>query len=560
MGRPFEGFPVHCCRASIPVTDDAMIPPHANGTNPRLDTAQAGVVDALPIVLWTIGPDGRVGHLNTAARDYTGLDDASEFERAVHPDDLTALRERWMSTLLRAEPHEGHSRLRRASDGSWRWHIVRVQPIRQTDDTVAYALGTAVDDHERHTLVQANQALMASEQRAWRAAEDAARMKDEFLAALGHELRTPLNAIAGWTSLLKRGISGAEAARAIEVIERNSQVQRDLIARMLDASRILSGHVRLDLQVLFLEDEVALAVESIRSEAEARGLSIRMDVTTPGMAVNADPARLQQVLGHLLDNAIRFTPHGGELLVRQWHRDGFVHLAVSDTGSGIAPGLLAGVFDRFRAGDAAAAHRHGGLGLGLSIVRHLLQMHGGQVEAASDGPGLGATFTFSLPVVETERDGDVTAPAGTRAAEDTTTLRGLSILVIEDDPDSREMLSVLLENVGAVPVAAATVGEGLRLLGDLEIDVVLSDIGMPGRDGFDLIRALRAFPNPRVQHAPALAVTAFSRDEDRERILAAGFDAHVGKPVEPRELFAAIGDAARRRGDRTAPATVAPEP
>jgi CheY-like chemotaxis protein len=312
---------------------------------------------------------------------------------------------------------------------------------------------------------------------------------------------------------------------------------------MLDASRILSGHVRLDLQVLFLEDEVVLAVESIRSEAEARGLSIRMDV-----------------LAHLLDNAVRFTPHGGQILVRQWHEDGFVRLAVTDTGSGIAPALLPAVFDRFRAGDAAAAHRHGGLGLGLSIVRHLVQMHGGRVEAASDGPGLGATFTIAFPVVEIESDGEMTVPAGTRATDDTTSLRGLSILVIEDDPDSREMLSVLLENVGAVPVAAATVGEGLRLLGDLEIDVVLSDIGMPGRDGFDLIRALRAFPNPRVQHAPALAVTAFSRDEDRERILAAGFDAHVGKPVEPRELFAAIGDAARRRGGRATPASDAPGP
>jgi signal transduction histidine kinase len=532
-----------------------MSPPQEKGTfPPSFDTAQAAVVDSLPLILWTVGADGHVEHLNATARGYTGLDDPADFERAVHPDDLAALRERCMGVVRRGEPADGRCRLRRESDGTWRWHAVRILPARLADGAVSHAVGTALDDHERHTLVQANQALLASEQRAWRTAEDAARMKDEFLAALGHELRTPLNAIAGWTSLLKRGISGAEATRAIEVIERNSQLQRDLIGRMLDASRILSGHVRLDLQVLFLEDEVALAVESIRSEAEARGLSIRMDVTTPGMAVNVDPARLQQVLGHLLDNAVRFTPHGGQILVTQWHQGGFVHLAVSDTGSGIAPALLPGVFDRFRAGDAAAAHRHGGLGLGLSIVRHLVQMHGGQVEAASDGPGLGATFTISLPVVEAGIDGEAAAPAGTRAVEDTTTLRGLSILVIEDDPDSREMLSVLLENVGAVPVAAATVGEGLRLLGDLEIDVVLSDIGMPGRDGFDLIRALRAFPNPRVQLAPALAVTAFSRDEDRERILAAGFDAHVGKPVEPRELFAAIGDAARRRSGRNAPA------
>jgi len=312
--------------------------------------------------------------------------------------------------------------------------------------------------------------------------------------------------------------------------------------------------------VIFLEDEVALGVKSIRPEAEARGLSIRIDITAPQMAVNGDTARLQQVLGHVLDNAVRFTPHGGEILVRLWHQAGFVHLAVSDTGSGIPPALLPMVFDRFRAGDAAAAHRHGGLGLGLSIVRQLVQMHGGHVEAASDGPGQGATVTIALPIVETDSEDEVVAATGSRSAEDATTLRGLSILVIEDDPDSREMLSVLLENVGAVSVAAASVGEGLRLLGDLEIDVVLSDIGMPGRDGFDLIRALRAFPNPRVQHAPALAVTAFVRNEDRNRILAAGFDAHVCKPVEPRELFAAIREAVRRRGDRAASRADAPNP
>ena len=399
-----------------------MSPTQARGTSSPFDATQATIIEALPMIVWAVGADGQVAYLNAATREYTGLHHAADFERAVHPDDLSALRERCMAAVRRGEQHDGRYRLRRAVDDASRWHTVRVLPMRDTDGTIAYALGIAVDDHERHTLVQANQALLASEQRAWRAVEDTARMEDEFLAALGHELRTPLNAIAGWTSLLKRGISGAEAARAIEVIERNSQVQRDLIGRMLDASRILSGHVRLNTQVIFLEDEVALGVESIRPEAEARGLSIRIEHRLPPqMAVNGDPARLQQVLGHVLDNAVRFTPHGGEILVRLWHQAGFVHLAVSDTGSGIPPALLPVRLRTLSRRRRRGAHRHGGLGLGLSH-RPAVGADARRTGArpTSDGPGQGATGHHRA------------ARSSRQTAEDEVTCRQRGLQVAED--------------------------------------------------------------------------------------------------------------------------------
>jgi PAS domain S-box-containing protein len=538
-----------------------MIPPHALPQSrpvrpPRANEVSAEwfgpLAHALPILIWTVDKDGQTDFLNTEAREYTGLDDASDFERAVHPDDLEGTRERAATSRTSGGRVEGRSRIRRARDGAWRWHSVRLVPLIDEDGLVIGAIGAAVDDHDRHTLVQANQELLASEQRARRAAEDAGRMKEEFLSALGHELRAPLNAIAGWASLLKRGLPGDEAARAIDIIERNSQAQRELIDGILDASRVLSGHARLELRTVYAEDALNHAVEVRKPEAEARGLTLDVALTSPRRPLTGDAARLHQVFALLLDNAVKFTPSGGRIDVRLWHDRHLVHVEVRDTGSGLSPAFLPFVFDRFRTADAAGS-RPGGLGLGLALVRQLVQLHGGEVEARSDGPGRGSTFTLSLPTLELAADGgDEPVPDESRLTQDVTApIRGLSILIIEDDADSREMLSVLLENVGAVPVAAATVGEGLRLLGDLEIDVVLSDIGMPGRDGFDLIRTLRSFPNPRVQHAPALAVTAFTRKEDRERILAAGFDAHVAKPVEPRELFAAIADTVRRRQSRT---------
>ena len=505
------------------------------------------LADSLPIKVWAATPEGDLDYVNETWRRYTGGLDVEDWPRAVHPDDVAALQERGTLSLSRREPYEARCRLRRASDGTWRWHSIRAVPISDPAGVPIRWLGALVDEHELRMLMEQNQALLASEQRARQAADDAARMKDEFLATLGHELRTPLNAITGWTSLLKRGgLSPEDTVRAIEVIDRNALAQRHLIDELLDVSRVISGHVRLDLQPVFVEDIVAQAVDAIGPVADGKGLQIETAIEPIGQPVIGDPVRLQQVVSNLLGNAIKFTPSGGSVTVRVARVGDEVRISVRDTGVGIPPAFLPIVFDRFRQAESASVRRFGGLGLGLSIVRQIVHMHGGRVEAASEGEGRGAEFTVTLALDGVPSESSATGPGRPNDAGPSP-LRGLSILIIEDDPDSREMLSVLLENVGAIPVAAATVSEALRLLGDLEVDVVLSDIGMPERDGFDLIRALRSFPNPRVRHAPALAVTAFTRAEDRERILAAGFDAHVSKPVEPLELFRAIADVNQRR-------------
>lgn len=506
------------------------------------------LADALPILVWAASPEGVLDYANDAWRRYSGSVDAADWLRAVHPDDAPRLEARWNEAVQRRERFEGHARLRRAHDGQHRWHAVTAVPIAAPHGALVRWVGAFIDDHELRMLVEANQHLLASEQKARQAAEEAGRTKDEFLATLGHELRTPLNAITGWTTLLRRAdLDAAARQRAVDVIERTAEAQRRLLDELLDMSRIIAGNIRLDRQRVSIGDVLAQAVDSIRPIAEARHQQVALRLDDAPATLSGDAARLQQVFANLLSNAVKFTPEHGHIAATLVNAGDHVSVHVTDDGIGIAPGFLPHVFDRFRQAPAAGRPA-GGLGLGLSIVRQIVDLHGGRVSADSAGDGQGATFTVTLPLDATPgATQDSSIPAPQVADSPPSTLRGLSMLIIEDDPDSREMLSVLLENAGAVPVAAASVTEALRLLGDLEIDVVLSDIGMPERDGFDLIRSLRTFSNLRVRRAPAIAVTAFARQEDRDRILGAGFDAHVSKPVEPAELFVTIAEVVQAR-------------
>ncbi len=378
----------------------------------------------------------------------------------------------------------------------------------------------------------------------------AARLVDELLSALVQDLRVPLNALTGWTGLLGRGDLGpAEATRAIEVIERNAELLRHRLDSLLDASRVLSGQVVLTRAPIDLEDVVIAAVDLVRPAAEARGLTVVVRVGPERHTMAGDAPRLREAFTRLLDNAITFTPGGGRVSVSLDREADRLRVCIADTGVGIAPDLVAGLFDRFR-GTSANGPTPAGPGLGLPLVRRLVELHGGDVRAVSAGDGKGAEFIVSLPAATANASDTLVAPPtnGVERLEGVAPqIRGLATLVIEDDDDSREMLSVLLENAGAVPVPAATVADALRLLGDLEIDIVLSDIGMPGRDGYDLVRALRAFPNPRVQQAPAVAVTAHASGVDRARIIGAGFDAHVSKPIEPAELLRTMAAVVARR-------------
>ncbi|HYD01641.1 MAG TPA: ATP-binding protein [Phycisphaerales bacterium] len=383
-------------------------------------------------------------------------------------------------------------------------------------------------------------------------AERVGRMKDEFLATLSHELRTPLNAIAGWVNLMQRGVLSAEdQAKAVETIARNTKAQRQLIEELLDMSRIISGKVRLDPQPVDVALLVRNAVDSVRPTAEAKGLTLTFDIVAdsePIGYVNADGARLQQSVWNLLTNAIKFTAQGGTVAVFMGRRGQEVQISVTDTGAGIAPEFLPFVFDRFRQGDSSSRRSHGGLGLGLSIVKQLIEMHGGRVAAHSRGPGRGSTFSMSIPVGGAAATPFVTAGIGTglprhRAAPSKQilpVLRGVNVLIVEDDEDGRFLLKRHLEEARATVLSSASVSEARRMLSTRPVDVLLSDIAMPGEDGHDLIRWVRSADDARLRNLPAAAISAFARPEDRARSLATGFDAHIAKPCDPEDLTAVV--------------------
>jgi signal transduction histidine kinase/ActR/RegA family two-component response regulator len=385
-------------------------------------------------------------------------------------------------------------------------------------------------------------------------AEEANRLKDEFLGVVSHELRTPLNAILGWTRLA--GLSheaGVDRQQALAAVDRNARALTRLVDDLLDVPRIMTGKLALELQPLDLVANVQSAVEAIRPAAQAKDISVQLRSDVASATIEADSHRLQQVFGNLLSNAVKFTSRGGRIDVGIAKTTEHYVVTVGDTGVGIRADFLPFVFERFRQADSSTSRTYGGLGIGLSIVRHLVEMHGGRVTAASDGIGRGSTFTVELPVV--------TAAVLPRASEPMTDagtlgeLRGLRLLVLDDDRDSREVLSALLQSSGASVTEVATVAEALKVLSHSATlyDAILADIGMPGEDGYAFIAGLRAAPDARLRALPVVAVTAYASRGDRTRALAAGFDAHVAKPVSPAALGEALlqSVAARRRAMRT---------
>ena len=369
---------------------------------------------------------------------------------------------------------------------------------------------------------------------------EANRLKDEFLATLSHELRTPLNAILGWTRLLRgKALPASGIDAALEKVERNAQMQARLVEDLLEVSRITSGKLRLDTRPLDLVALVNTSIESIRPTAEARGVTIEREFTLPTMPSAGDPDRLQQVIWNLLSNAVKFTPSGGRVKISLDRQRDTDVLTVADTGLGIEPSFLPSVFDTFRQADASATRSHGGLGLGLAIVRHLVEVHGGTVTAASEGRDRGATFTVTLPV-RTALPAE--APAAGERHEDPVRgdlLRGYSIVVVDDEPDTRELLQSALEAAGAEVRPAASADEALVLCRAQTPDAIVSDIAMPGRDGYSLMRDLRAPAGP-TRPRVAVALSAYAAPRDRERSAEAGFHTHIAKPVDPGELVHAI--------------------
>jgi PAS domain S-box-containing protein len=411
-------------------------------------------------------------------------------------------------------------------------------------------LAAIADITDRKVLEQRREELLESERYARTESERVGRMKDEFLATLSHELRTPLNAIMGWTHLLRRGGSPADLAQGLDTIERNARAQAQLIEDLLDMSGIVSGKVRLELSKLDLAPVIHAAVDAVRPSAEVKGLRLETIIDPLAGSVKGDAARLQQVIWNLLTNAIKFSSRGGLVQVVLHRSDANLELSVTDTGKGISPEFLPHVFERFRQADSSSTRRHGGLGLGLAIVKQLVEMHGGIVAATSLGEGQGATFTIQLPMILAETDDD-TAPARSRANGETLPidqepcdLTGVQVLVVDDEPDARTLVSRLLDECGAAVTPASSTAEALERLQNGRFDVLVCDIGMPGEDGYTLIRKARALAAEQGGKVPAIALTAFARSKDRVRAMLAGYNVHLAKPVEPQELIATVASLA----------------
>jgi signal transduction histidine kinase/DNA-binding response OmpR family regulator len=413
---------------------------------------------------------------------------------------------------------------------------------------------------ERKQAEEERARMLVREQAARAEAEAANRTKDEFLATLSHELRTPLTAILGWSHLLKTNkFDEQSVTRALETIERNARSQSQLIDDLLDVSRIITGKLRLDVHPVELVTIMEAAIDSARPAADAKGIQFEVTLDKSASSVMGDASRLQQVVWNLFTNAVKFTPEGGRVSVRLQQVDAHAEVTVSDTGQGINPQFLPFIFDRFRQADGSTTRKHGGLGLGLAIARHLVEMHGGTITAYSDGINQGATFTVQLPLrtasrnYDLEMDGSSPTDGGSssssderRSFQDFPDLDGLRVLVVDDEPDTRVLIATVLARCGAEVRSCESAAEALQQFQGWLPDFLVSDIGLPEEDGYSLIKKVRELDG-RDGQMPALALTAYASPEDRVRVLSAGFQMHLAKPVEPEELVTVIANLAGRR-------------
>src|SRR5262245_23132532 len=397
----------------------------------------------------------------------------------------------------------------------------------------------------RLSLLEKVQRFLAREQDARRSAEDANRLKDEFLSNVSHELRTPLTAINGWALMLRAGrLDSAQSQRALETIVRSARSQTQLIDDLLDISRIIAGKMRLNVAQLMLGAVINAAIDTARPAAEAKGISLSVLIDPAAEAVSGDEERLQQVVWNLLSNAVKFAPVGGRVELRLERADSHVEIVVADNGQGIRPEFLPYIFERFRQEDSGTSRKQGGLGLGLAIVSQIVELHGGTVRVASEGLGKGATFTVGLPIsaVRSVSPAELRdKPARARLApENPPPLEGVRVLFVDDDADARALITAMLSQGGVEVRTADSAVEALAACDEWRPDIIISDIGMPEEDGYMLMEKLRAREFERGGHIPAIALTAYGRREDRRRALSAGYESHVPKPVEPAELLAAV--------------------
>jgi PAS domain S-box-containing protein len=445
------------------------------------------------------------------------------------------------------------------ADGNQKMVRLIILPIKDETGRTIFLAPTGTDITDLKKAESQRDDLLQAERAARSTAERASLLKDEFLATLSHELRTPLNGILGWSHIMQQDHTNPGViAQGLEVIERNARAQAEIIEDLLDMSRIMSGNVRLDVQRLDLASIVQSAVETARPTAENKGVVVQTIIDPlNGVVVSGDFNRLQQVLWNLLSNAVKFTPRGGRVQVLLERINSHLEISVIDTGEGIKPEFLPFVFDRFRQADASTTRRHGGLGLGLSIVKQLVELHGGSVRVHSDGPGRGSTFIITLPFTivhgypepPAERRHPRVAPKRTDTVVVDVNIKDVRVLVVDDETDARALVKRLLEGAQAVVTTAESANDAIKLLQrGKKFDVVICDIGMPGEDGYSLIKRIRSLGATRGATIPAIALTAYARVDDRVKAIAAGFQMHIAKPVEPVELITMVASAAGRTG------------
>jgi signal transduction histidine kinase/ActR/RegA family two-component response regulator len=432
-------------------------------------------------------------------------------------------------------------RLRR-KDGEYRWTIGAANPWFGVDDQFKGYIGSVIDITERKAAEAERDRLLQLEQAARTEAETANRIKDEFLAVLSHELRSPLNPILGWARLLQtREFQPAEIKKAIATIERNAKLQAQLIEDLLDVSRILQGKLNLNMFPVNLVLVIEAGLETVRLAAEAKEIQIQTRLDASVGKVLGDSGRLQQVIWNLLSNAVKFTPEGGKIAIQLERIDTQAQITISDTGKGISPDFLPHVFEYFRQADSTTTRRFGGLGLGLAIVRHLIELHGGMIWAESLGEGQGAIFTVRLPLIKKDLTPKQQINIDALNASSTTEIfTGIQILVVDDDDDTREFHTFVLEQAGASIIAVASAKEALQVLAESEPDIMLSDIAMPEIDGYMLMRQVKTLQAKQAKQIPAIALTAYAGEINQQQALESGFQRHLSKPIEPEELVKAI--------------------
>ena len=468
------------------------------------------------------------------------------FYSIIHPDDREQTQQAIDACVFERKGYDIEYRTV-ALDGRTRWVRAIGNCFYDESNNPIRFDGITIDVTDRKKAESEQEALLKSERKARSLAERASRLKDEFLLTLSHELRTPLNAILGWSQLLRKGkMDVAKMARGLDIIERNVRAQAHLIDDLLDMSRIISGKLRLNVQRVNIGAVIESALETVRLSAEVKDIRLQKVLDPQAGIVSGDPERLQQIVWNLLSNAIKFNPKGGRVQVVLERVNSHIEISVIDTGQGIKPEFLPYVFDRFRQADASTTRNEGGLGLGLAIVKQLTELHGGSVRVKSAGEGKGAAFIIALPLVvvhpeavepeDFDKDGTMSASGDYQEP----TLDGVKVLVVDDEPDARELIQRVLEGCNAEVITASSVQEALEALSRFKPHVLISDIGMPQEDGYQLIRKVRERQPDQGGMIPAVALTAYARAEDRKRVLLSGYQMHIAKPIEADELVAVV--------------------